>query len=115
MAHYALPHLKSTAGSHYQHQFRIQRSPAKAGTSGYVGFKGRDPPMTREWAVELLPYGIRVMPSFPAKFMTPPISKGWHVLQSAEKWETYRRQYSIGKANAPPPRNRCYIRISHLL
>ena len=70
MAHYALPHLKRTTGS----IVNISSKTAVTGqgaTSGYVASKGAILAMTREWAVELLPYGIRVNAVVPAEVMTP--------------------------------------------
>src|SRR5207237_10218324 len=41
------------------------------GTSGYASAKGAILALTREWAAELLPYGIRVNAVLPAEVMTP--------------------------------------------
>ena len=43
----------------------------QGGTSGYVASKGAILALTREWAAELLPYGIRVNAVVPAEVMTP--------------------------------------------
>jgi L-fucose dehydrogenase len=43
----------------------------QGGTSGYAAAKGAILALTREWAVELLPYGIRVNAVLPAEVMTP--------------------------------------------
>jgi L-fucose dehydrogenase len=70
MTHYALPHLKLARGS----VVSISSKTAVTGqgnTSGYVASKGAILGMTREWAVELLPYGIRVNAVVPAEVMTP--------------------------------------------
>jgi L-fucose dehydrogenase len=40
-------------------------------TSGYAAAKGAQLALTREWAVELLKYGIRVNAVVPAEVMTP--------------------------------------------
>lgn len=40
-------------------------------TSGYASSKGAAMALTREWAAELLPYGIRVNTVLPAEVMTP--------------------------------------------
>jgi NAD(P)-dependent dehydrogenase (short-subunit alcohol dehydrogenase family) len=42
----------------------------QGGTSGYASAKGAILALTREWAVELLPYGIRVNAIVPAEVMT---------------------------------------------
>ena len=43
----------------------------QGGTSGYASSKGAILALTREWAVELVPYGIRVNALVPAEVMTP--------------------------------------------
>src|SRR5437762_12994163 len=43
----------------------------QGGTSGYVASKGAILGLTREWAAELLPHGIRVNAVVPAEVMTP--------------------------------------------
>jgi L-fucose dehydrogenase len=40
-------------------------------TSGYASAKGGVLALTREWAVELAPYGVRVNAIVPAEVMTP--------------------------------------------
>jgi L-fucose dehydrogenase len=70
MAHYALPHLKKTRGV----IVNISSKTAVTGqgeTSGYVAAKGAILGLTREWAAELLPFGIRVNAIVPAEVMTP--------------------------------------------
>jgi L-fucose dehydrogenase len=70
MAHYALPHLKHSRGT----IVNIGSKTAVTGqesTSGYASSKGAIMALTREWAAELLPYGIRVNTVIPAEVMTP--------------------------------------------
>ncbi|MEM1214182.1 MAG: SDR family NAD(P)-dependent oxidoreductase, partial [Bacteroidota bacterium] len=43
----------------------------QGGTSAYAAAKGAQLALTREWAVELLPYHIRVNAILPAEVMTP--------------------------------------------
>ena len=43
----------------------------QGGTSAYAASKGAQLALTREWAAELLPYGIRVNAVLPAEVMTP--------------------------------------------
>jgi L-fucose dehydrogenase len=45
-------------------------------TSGYASSKGAIMALTREWAVELLPYSIRVNTVIPAEVMTP-LYRNW--------------------------------------
>jgi len=75
MAHYALPHLKRWHGS----IVNIGSKTAVTGqgsTSGYASSKGAIMALTREWAAELLPYGIRVNTVIPAEVMTP-LYRSW--------------------------------------
>jgi L-fucose dehydrogenase len=75
MAHYALPHLKRARGS----IVNIGSKTAVTGqgsTSGYASSKGAIMALTREWAAELLPYGIRVNTVIPAEVMTP-LYRSW--------------------------------------
>lgn len=70
MAHYSLPLLKSGSGS----ILNIASKTAITGqgnTSGYAAAKGAILALTREWAVELLPYHIRVNAIVPAEVWTP--------------------------------------------
>jgi L-fucose dehydrogenase len=70
MAHYALPHLKRTRGSIVNIGSKTALT-GQGGTSGYVASKGAILGLTREWAAELLPYGMRVNAVIPAEVMTP--------------------------------------------
>ncbi|MEO8053118.1 MAG: SDR family oxidoreductase [Acidobacteriota bacterium] len=70
MAHYALPALKESRGS----VVNIASKTAITGqgdTSGYASAKGAILALTREWAVELAPYGVRSNAVVPAEVMTP--------------------------------------------
>jgi L-fucose dehydrogenase len=69
MAHYALPHLKRSKGSIINVASKTAIT-GQGGTSGYASAKGAILALTREWAVELLPYGIRVNAVVPAEVMT---------------------------------------------
>ena len=70
MAHYALPHLKRSRGSIVNVASKTAVT-GQGGTSGYASSKGAILALTREWAVELLPYEIRVNAVVPAEVMTP--------------------------------------------
>ena len=43
----------------------------QGGTSGYAASKGAQLALTREWAAELLPSGVRVNAVLPAEVLTP--------------------------------------------
>src|SRR5215831_8020278 len=70
MAHYALPALKDSRGAIVNVSSKTAVT-GQGGTSGYASAKGAILALTREWAVELLPYGIRVNAIVPAEVMTP--------------------------------------------
>ncbi len=70
MAHYSLPHLKTSQGP----IVNISSKTAVTGqgqTSGYIAAKGGVLGLTREWAVELATFGIRVNAILPAEVWTP--------------------------------------------
>jgi L-fucose dehydrogenase len=74
VAHFALPHLKAAHGA----ILNISSKTAVTGqgnTSGYAAAKGAILALTREWAAELLPYGIRVNTIVPAEVATPQYSE----------------------------------------
>jgi L-fucose dehydrogenase len=70
MAHYALPHLKQSQGCIVNISSKTAIT-GQGGTSGYASSKGAILALTREWAAELLNYGIRVNAVVPAEVMTP--------------------------------------------
>lgn len=70
MAHYGLPHLKRSRGAILNISSKTALT-GQGGTSGYVAAKGAILGITREWAAELLSYGIRVNAIVPAEVMTP--------------------------------------------
>jgi L-fucose dehydrogenase len=70
MAHFALPYLRKTRGSVVNIGSKTAVT-GQGGTSGYASSKGAILALTREWAAELLGYGIRVNAVVPAEVMTP--------------------------------------------
>lgn len=75
MAHYALPALKKSQGCIVNIASKVAMT-GQGGTSGYTSSKGAILALTRDWAAELLPYGIRVNAMVPAEVMTP-LYKQW--------------------------------------
>ena len=70
LAHHALPELKKSKGA----IVNIGSKTAETGqgnTSAYAASNGGRNALTREWAVELLPYGIRVNAVIVAECWTP--------------------------------------------
>jgi len=97
MAHYALAYLKQTKGA----IVNISSKTALTGqgeTSGYASSKGAQLALTREWAAELLPYGIRVNAVIPAEVMTP-LYRSWVDTFPApeEKLKTIISKIPLGK------------------
>ncbi len=70
MAHFTLPHLKKNRGNIVNIGSKTSVT-GQGNTSGYVAAKGAILSLTREWAVELLPYNIRVNAVIPAEVSTP--------------------------------------------
>lgn len=70
MAHYAVPHLKKSRGTILNIASKTALT-GQGGTSGYASSKGAILALTREWAAELVEYGIRVNAIVPAEVMTP--------------------------------------------
>jgi L-fucose dehydrogenase len=70
MAHHALPALKASKGSIVNIGSKTAET-GQGGTSAYAAANGGRNALTREWAVELLPYGIRVNALIVAEAWTP--------------------------------------------
>lgn len=70
LAHHALPALKRSQGSIVNISSKVALT-GQGNTSGYAASKGAQLALTREWAAELLPFGIRVNAVLPAEVMTP--------------------------------------------
>ena len=70
MAHYALPELKKSKGAIVNIGSKTSVT-GQGGTSGYAAANGGRNALTREWALELLPYGIRVNAVIVAECYTP--------------------------------------------
>ena len=70
MAHYALPALKETRGAIVNIGSKTAET-GQGGTSAYAASNGGRNALTREWAVELLKYNIRVNAIIVAECFTP--------------------------------------------
>jgi L-fucose dehydrogenase len=75
MAHYALPMLKQARGAIVNISSKVALT-GQGGTSAYAAAKGAQLALTREWAAELSPSGIRVNAVVPAEVLTP-LYKRW--------------------------------------
>lgn len=69
LAHFALPYLKNVQGAIVNIGSKVAVT-GQGNTSGYAAAKGGVLGLTREWAVELLPYNIRVNAVLPAEVWT---------------------------------------------
>ncbi len=84
MAHFALPELIKSKGA----IVNISSKTAETGqgnTSAYAAANGGRNALTREWAVELLKYGIRVNAIVVAECWTPQYEKWIQTLPNAEE------------------------------
>jgi L-fucose dehydrogenase len=84
MAHFALPHLKKTKGA----IVNISSKTAETGqgnTSAYAAANGGRNALTREWAVELLKYGIRVNAVIVSECWTPQYESWIRTLKNPEE------------------------------
>lgn len=84
MAHYALPLLKASTGSIVNISSKVALT-GQGGTSAYAAAKGAQLALTREWAAELLPFGIRVNSVLPAEVMTPLYARWVATTENPEK------------------------------
>jgi L-fucose dehydrogenase len=84
MAHYALPALKKSKGAIVNIGSKTAET-GQGGTSAYAASNGGRNALTREWAVELLKYGIRVNAVIVAECYTPLYEKWVQTLPNPEE------------------------------
>lgn len=70
LAHHALPYLKTSKGAIVNISSKTAET-GQGGTSAYAAANGGRNALTREWAVELLPFGIRVNAVIVSECYTP--------------------------------------------
>jgi len=70
MVQHLLPGLTAQHGAVVNVASKVALT-GQGGTSGYAASKGAILALTREWAVDLLPHGVRVNAVIPAETMTP--------------------------------------------
>lgn len=96
MAHHALPELKKTKGAIVNIGSKTSLT-GQGGTSGYAAANGGRNALTREWAVELLPYGIRVNAVIVAECYTPLYEKWINTFPDPEeKLNTITEKIPLG-------------------
>lgn len=97
MVHFALPFLKESRGAIVNISSKVALT-GQGGTSGYAAAKGGILALTREWAVDLLPHGVRVNAVIPAEVMTPQYARWIEGFQDPEeKLENIVRNIPLGK------------------
>jgi len=84
MAHYALPSLKAATGAIVNIASKVAFT-GQGGTSGYAASKGAILALTRDWAAELLPSGVRVNTVVPAEVMTPLYRQWLDIFQNPDQ------------------------------
>ena len=84
MAQYSLPYLKISKGNIVNIGSKTAET-GQGGTSAYAASNGGRNALTREWAVELLPFGIRVNAVIVAECYTPLYDKWINTLPNPEE------------------------------
>ena len=84
MAHHALPELKKSKGAIVNIGSKTSVT-GQGGTSGYAASNGGRNALTREWALELLPYSIRVNALIVAECYTPLYDKWISTFENKEE------------------------------
>ncbi len=85
LTHFALPYLKKSSGSAIVNISSKTAETGQGGTSAYAAANGARNALTREWAVELLNYGIRVNALVVAECWTPLYDRWVHSLENPDE------------------------------
>jgi L-fucose dehydrogenase len=102
MAQHVLPALKEQKGAIVNIASKVALT-GQGGTSGYAAAKGAILALTREWAVDLLPHGVRVNAVIPAETMTPQYLKWLEGSPNPEeKLATIAGKIPLGKRMTKP-------------
>lgn len=102
LAHYALPSLKKSKGRIVNISSKTAVT-GQGGTSGYTAAKGAQLSLTREWAVELLPYEITVNAVIPAEVYTPLYENWINTFDDPKaKLESITAKIPLGKRMTTP-------------
>lgn len=103
MAQACLPELKQRKGAIVNISSKTALT-GQGNTSGYAASKGAQLALTREWAVELLKYEVRVNAVIPAEVMTP-LYESWlkkNFENPEEKRKQIERQIPLGQRFTTP-------------
>ena len=99
LVHHALHYLKQSKGSIVNIGSKTAET-GQGGTSGYAAANGARNALTREWAVELLPYSIRVNAIIVAEAWTPLYQSWISTFENPdEKLKSITFKNSFGKAD----------------
>lgn len=102
MAHFALPSLKQSRGCIVNIGSKTAIT-GQSGTSGYVSAKGAIHALTREWAAELSPFGIRVNAVLPAEVLTEGYQRWLDTIPDPEKTlRTIANRIPLGRRMTTP-------------
>ncbi|MBX5438958.1 MAG: SDR family oxidoreductase [Thermoflavifilum sp.] len=102
MAQLSLPALKQSQGAIVNIGSKVSLT-GQGHTSGYAAAKGAINALTREWAVELLPYQIRVNTVLPAEVWTPFYASWIQTFPDPEaKLSSITRHIPLGKRMTKP-------------
>jgi NAD(P)-dependent dehydrogenase (short-subunit alcohol dehydrogenase family) len=102
LAHFALPHLIKSKGSIVNVSSKTAET-GQGGTSAYAAANCGRNALTREWAVELLQYGIRVNSVVVAECYTPMYEKWIQSHENAiEKLKTIQSRIPLGQRFTTP-------------
>ncbi len=97
MAHYCVPHLKTSKGSIVNVSSKTALT-GQGNTSGYTASKGAQLSLTREWAASLLDDGVRVNAVIPAEVMTPLYARWINTFDNPQaKLDDITRKIPLGK------------------
>jgi NAD(P)-dependent dehydrogenase (short-subunit alcohol dehydrogenase family) len=84
LVHHAKSQLVSHRGSIVNVGSKVSHT-GQGGTSGYAAAKGAINALTREWAVDLAPFGVRVNAVIPAEVWTPMYEKWLKSLSNGDR------------------------------
>jgi NAD(P)-dependent dehydrogenase (short-subunit alcohol dehydrogenase family) len=102
IAHHALPALKQSKGAIVNIGSKTAET-GQGGTSAYAAANGGRNALTREWAVELLKYGIRVNAVIVAESYTPLYEKWIRTLPNPEETlAKIKNRIPLGKRMTTP-------------
>ena len=101
LTHFALGLLQASQGAVVNISSKVAVT-GQGGTSGYAASKGAQLALTRDWAAELLPTGVRVNAVIPAEVLTPLYQQWLHDHSSGLTLHDIERRVPLGKRLTKP-------------